>query len=134
MSIAIERGEHKAEVEERYLSDFIKDGWSVVGGSSSVAALSGSNDAALVLALSEENTALKKQIEELTKKLALNPNNEGSQSSDDHSLKVMEFLDKDAIESYIKENFGVDVDKRGSLETVKDKALAVINESGRSGS
>lgn len=44
---------------------------------------------------------------------------------------IIGLADKDAVESYVKENFGVDIDKRGSLETVKDKALAVINESGR---
>lgn len=49
-----------------------------------------------------------------------------------HELHIMGLTDKDAVESYIKECFGVDLDKRGSLETVKDKALAVINESGRS--
>lgn len=52
----------------------------------------------------------------------------------DHHSTVSGFLDKDAVESYIKEHFGVDIDKRGSLETVKEKALAVINESGRSDS
>lgn len=48
-----------------------------------------------------------------------------------HELHIIGLADKDAVESYVKENFGVDIDKRGSLETVKDKALAVINESGR---
>lgn len=49
-----------------------------------------------------------------------------------HELHIIGLADKDAVESYVKEHFGVDIDKRGSLETVKDKALAVINESGRS--
>lgn len=49
-----------------------------------------------------------------------------------HELHIIGLADKDAVESYIKQNFGVDIDKRGSLETVKDKALAVVNESGRS--
>lgn len=49
-----------------------------------------------------------------------------------HELHIIGLADKDAVESYIKQNFGADIDKRGSLETVKDKALAVVNESGRS--
>lgn len=134
MSVKIERNGQKAEVDDRYLSDFINDGWSVVGGSASVAAISGSKDSELIVSLRKENESLKAQIEELKKQLTPNENEEKQPSVDDHQLKVMEFLDKDAIESYIKENFGVDIDKRGSLETVKDKALAVINESGRSDS
>lgn len=53
------------------------------------------------------------------------------QEPEGHELHIIGLGDKDAVESYVKEHFGVDIDKRGSLETVKDKALAVINESGR---
>ncbi len=33
---------------------------------------------------------------------------------------------KDDIEAYIKFNYGVDLDKRGSLETIKEKAIEII--------
>lgn len=50
-------------------------------------------------------------------------------------IKKPEGLDalksKDEIEAYVKEKTGVDIDKRGSFETVKEKAKAVLNESGR---
>lgn len=42
-----------------------------------------------------------------------------------------ELTSKDEIEVYVKEKTGFDIDKRGSLETVKEKAKAVLNESGR---
>lgn len=83
-SIDIKRGEVVASVDERYLKDFIADGWAVCGG--------------------------------------------------DHQSKIESMKDKDEVESYIKDNFGVELDKRGTLETVKEKALAVINESGRADS
>lgn len=35
---------------------------------------------------------------------------------------------KDEVEALIKEKFQIDIDKRGSLETVKEKALAIINK------
>lgn len=45
--------------------------------------------------------------------------------------KIDNLANKDEIEAYVKEKTGVDIDKRGSLETVKEKAKAVLNESGR---
>jgi len=129
MGVAIERNGSQAEVDERYVADFVKDGWAVVGGAVSVSALAGSKDAELILALTEENESLKARIKDLEGKLAANPVT--PVDVDEHSLKVMALDDKDAVESYIKEHFGAELDKRGSLETVKDKALAVINESGR---
>lgn len=54
---------------------------------------------------------------------------------DDKPVKSESFVDtatsKDDIESYVKLKTGVDIDKRGSLETVKAKAKAALNESGR---
>lgn len=85
--VNIVRGDVQASVEDRYLDEFVKDGW----------------------------------------RLADSP-------PSDHEAKIASLNDKDEVESYIKEHFGVDIDKRGSLETVKEKALAVINESGRSDS
>ena len=43
----------------------------------------------------------------------------------DDELSV--FTTKDEIEAYVLEKTGVDIDKRGSLDTVKDKARAVLN-------
>ena len=37
------------------------------------------------------------------------------------------FTTKDEVEAYVLEKTGVDIDKRGSLDTVKDKARAVLN-------
>jgi hypothetical protein len=53
------------------------------------------------------------------------------ESNHDHELAVMAMDTKDDVESFIKEHYGVDIDKRGSLDTVKDKAIGVINDSGR---
>lgn len=46
-------------------------------------------------------------------------------SADDIELKIMGFESKDEVESLIKELFNVDIDKRGSLDHVKDKALQI---------
>lgn len=49
----------------------------------------------------------------------------------DIELLVIEAETKEEIEALLKSRFGVELDKRGSLDTVKEKALAVINESKR---
>jgi len=59
------------------------------------------------------------------------PEQLGSSETENHELNIIGLDSKDAVESYVKKHFSVEIDKRGSLETVKDKALAVINESGR---
>lgn len=46
----------------------------------------------------------------------------------DDELSV--FATKDEIEAYVLEKTGVDIDKRGSLDTVKEKARAVLNGNG----
>ena len=83
-SIRIERNGVKAEVIERYLPEFLADGWLKVTES-----------------VDESNA----------------------------ELKVTESDSKDEIEALIKTLFGIDLDKRGSLETIKEKALAIIRES-----
>lgn len=45
-----------------------------------------------------------------------------------HQTHVMSFEDKDDLENYIKEVTGIDIDKRGKLETVKKKALGALEE------
>ncbi len=52
----------------------------------------------------------------------------------DHRQKVQAMEDKNEIADYIKENFDTELDKRGSVESVKEKALKVIDESGRTDS
>ena len=49
----------------------------------------------------------------------------GSQSSNDCPLDAM--TSKDEIEAYVLDATGVDIDKRGSLDTVKAKARAVLD-------
>lgn len=90
MAINIERNGVKAEVEDRYLPDFIADGWK------------------------------KCEPEALPEKTPA-----------EHELHVMGLLSKDEIEEYVKAYFGVDLDKRGSLETVAEKAIGIINDSRR---
>jgi hypothetical protein len=90
MPIKIERNGVEAEVEDRYVSDFISDGW--------------------------------KRLE---------PEILPPKTADEHILHVMNLLSKDDIEEYVKKYFGVDLDKRGNLETVAEKAIGIINESGR---
>lgn len=46
-----------------------------------------------------------------------------------HELAIMSLETKDDVESYVKLHFQVDIDKRGSLDTVKEKAMGVVNES-----
>lgn len=48
---------------------------------------------------------------------------------EDFELHVMGMDDKEQVSEFIKSHFGVDLDKRGSLDTIKDKAIGVINES-----
>lgn len=44
----------------------------------------------------------------------------------DVSAAVRECIDKEEVEALILSTIGVDIDKRGSLDTVKEKALAAI--------
>ncbi len=80
-SVKIERNGVKAEVLEKYLGDFLIDGWEK----------------------SAEPTS------EVVKKI----NDAGS---------------KDEIAALIKDNFDADIDKRGSLETIKEKAILIAGE------
>lgn len=50
---------------------------------------------------------------------------------DDLELKIIESESKEDIEQTIKALFNIDLDKRLSLDNLKEKALAVINESKR---
>ena len=77
-SVKIERNGVEAEVIERYLPDFLADGWTKVAA-----------DVKEKIALSES---------------------------------------KEEVEAIVKENFNVDIDKRGSLETIKEKALSLTGE------
>lgn len=58
----------------------------------------------------------------------------GHQKSGENWDLIKNLLSKDEVELLVKEKTGVDIDKRGSLETVKEKALAVLNESKRTDS
>lgn len=51
--------------------------------------------------------------------------------SDDVQLQIMAMDTKDEVELLLKEKFNIKLDLRGSLDTVKDKAIGAINESGR---
>jgi hypothetical protein len=53
----------------------------------------------------------------------------------DETLNLLKSLDsKDDVEALVKEKAGIDIDKRGSLETVKEKAMVALNESKRTNS
>lgn len=43
-----------------------------------------------------------------------------------HAAQIMAFDDKDDLEKYVKENLGFDLDKRGNIETIKEKALSLL--------
>ena len=43
-----------------------------------------------------------------------------------HRIAIAQLEDKEAVETYVKEVCGADIDKRGGLETVKEKALSAI--------
>ena len=43
-----------------------------------------------------------------------------------HTHKIMELEDKEAVENYVREACDEDIDKRGSLDTVKQKALDIL--------
>lgn len=86
--VKITRNGKQAEVVEKYLPEFLKDGWSIVADSS-------------------------------------------DPKGDELELKVIESDSKEDIEKLIKDLFDVDLDKRLSLDNMKEKALAVINESKR---
>jgi hypothetical protein len=44
--------------------------------------------------------------------------------------KISGMMSKDEVEAYILSETGIDIDKRGSLKTVKEKARALINGNG----
>lgn len=46
----------------------------------------------------------------------------------DHELVIIEMEDKKDIEKYVIEVCGVDIDLRGSLETVQNKAIQAIHD------
>jgi hypothetical protein len=48
---------------------------------------------------------------------------------DNIESKINASESKDEIESIIKYSFGVDLDKRGSIETVREKALSIVTDS-----
>lgn len=60
----------------------------------------------------------------------LKPKKDDNPDADDEKSQLIEAVnsltDKDQIESFIKQHFSVDIDKRGSLETVKEKAISII--------
>ena len=39
-------------------------------------------------------------------------------------------MDKDAVEDFVKTKYNMDIDKRGNIETVRGKAIAIIDEFG----
>lgn len=55
----------------------------------------------------------------------------GDQKSGENWELIKDLPNKDEVEQFVKDMTGVDIDKRGSLDTVKEKALAVLNESKR---
>jgi len=53
-----------------------------------------------------------------------------NEETDFHTDCVQSLDTKAGVVDYIKDNFGIVIDKRGSLDTVKSKALDVVNGNG----
>lgn len=106
----------EATVEDRYLNHFTKDGWEVKGEESQETI----EDMGGVEAGRRSDSDVGHEPEEK------------SDEDRDNDVSTIDSMDdKDAIETFILENYGTNIDKRGGIETVKDKAKAVINESKR---
>lgn len=88
--IKIEKDGKKAEVVDRYLADFIKDGWLEVG-------------------IKTDDSINISEIE----------------------LKINSTESKDDIEAIIKDAYNIDIDKRGNLDTVKEKAISIVRAHGQ---
>lgn len=105
-----------ASVDERYLHHFTREGWEVKGEESQETL----EDMGGVEAGRRSDSDVGHEPED---------KDEDDLDNDVDTIDSME--DKDSIVKFVEENYGESVDKRGSLETVKEKAKAVINESKR---
>jgi hypothetical protein len=106
----------EASIEDRYLEHFKRDGWEVKGEESqeTIEAMGG------VEAGRRSDSDVGHEPEDK------------SDEDRDNDLNTIDSMDdKDAIVKFVEQNYGESVDKRGSVETVKEKAKAVINESER---
>lgn len=105
-----------ASVDERYLNYFTREGWEVKGEESQETL----EDMGGIEAGRRSDSDVGREPEDKA---------EDDLSNDSNVIDGMQ--DKDSIVKFVEENYGESVDKRGSLETVKEKAKAVINESKR---
>lgn len=154
--VKVTRNGKQAEVVERYLPEFLKDGWKEVKNSKS-----GNEQGLDNQAIGEKLAEEEQEREVLAAKARIKEDEERAMAIAKNEQEVKEYLeehqpdpteahqksveaarkkhmdhvlaaeDKDTVVEYIKETFDEDIDKRGSLDTVKEKAKAVINESER---
>lgn len=101
-------GKHKAaSVDERYLHHFTREGWEV----------------------KNEESHHKIDPPPLPKDVPVSEEERVAHSSLIGRVDMAET--KEDLEKLVMDLYGVKIDKRGTIETVKEKAKAVINESKR---
>lgn len=145
--IKIRKGKQTAEVVDRYVGDFEKDGWVRVGeytdevGAQStkeaekIAQEKSLHDAELQLKEAreakerEEAGRLKaeREVQDLERKHQQDAINH-SRGNIDHARNIADLKTKDEVADYVEQNFHKELDKRGSLEVVKERAVILSRE------
>jgi hypothetical protein len=153
-SIKIERNGEKGEVSETYLQDFLNDGWHRVGAKKDASLNEKQSKeetersaqeqherdilvAKAVEAKEEEHklamARIQAELDEFRRKEAEATKKTLDEAKEEshkrHEQKLLLLEDKDAIAEYVKENFDKDLDKRGSVEVVREKAVNIVRES-----
>lgn len=145
--IKIQKDGKTAEVVDRFVGDFLKDGWSEVdefedelGAQSTEEAERIAQEESFKKAQFELEAARKAIYDEEAGQAEIERKKEADElrhSQDainhsrvniDHAKNITELETKDDVEAYVKANFNKDLDKRGSLEVIKEKALLISKE------
>ncbi len=145
--IKLRRNGVEAEVVDKYVGQFLADGWEKVseftgelGAKSTEEAEERAQEESLKQAHYELKDAeeekdcqergqakIEREKQELDRKHQQDALNH-SRGNIDHAKNIVDLEDKDAVREYVKANFNKDVDLRGSLEVVKEKALLISKE------
>lgn len=145
--VKIRKGKQEAEVVDRYVGDFLRDGWHKVdeftdelGAQSTkeaerIAQEKSLRDAELQIKEAREEkerqeagqAKIERDKEDLERKHQQDANNH-SRGNIDHVKNIIDLKDKDEVKEYVKTQFNKDVDLRGSLEVVKEKAVLISRE------
>lgn len=145
--IKIRKGKQTAEVVDRFVGEFERDGWVRVSQYTQELGAESTEEAERIAqekSLRDAEIQLKEAREELDREEAghLKAEREKqdldrkhqqdainhSRVNIDHAKNIVELKDKDEVEAYVKQHFHKDLDKRGSLENVKEKALILSRE------